>query len=78
MNTIRNNKKHFEKLHSVVLVKKENSSRITIVSDEKRTADLMNKFFISIKKSLNLKPSYCKAATDIDSIMKTCKNHISK
>ena len=78
MNTIRNNKTFWKTVQRCFSKKGKNSSRITIVSDEKRTANLMNKFFISIKKSLNLKPSYCKAATDIDSIMKTYKNHISK
>ena len=49
MNTIRNNKTFWKTAQRCFSKKGKYSSRITIVSDEKRTADLMNKFFISIK-----------------------------
>ena len=49
----------------------------TILNDEERLADLMNKNFINITKNLNLKPSTCNTTTDFYCVRKTCENHIS-
>ena len=84
MNAIRKDKIYSKIARRCFSKKGNNSSQIaliesnTITSDKKRIADLMNKFFINIKKkTLNLKPSNCKIITGIDSIIKTFENHIS-
>ena len=76
------NKKFWKTVRSYFSDKDNNSSKITlienntIVSDEEKIADLMNEYFISIIKNLNLKLSACNATTDIDSIIRTFENHI--
>ena len=75
--------KHFGKLFDLISMIKVTTSKITLIevntilNDEERLADLMNKNFINITKNLNLKPSTCNATTDFDCVRKTCENHIS-
>ena len=75
--------KHFGKLFDLISVIKVTTSKITLIevntilNDEERLADLMNKNFINITKNLNLKPSTCNTTTDFDCVRKTCENHIS-
>ena len=63
--------------------KDNKSSKITLVenniviADEKRVAELMNKYFINITKNLNLKALIINTTDDIQSLTKNYENHIS-
>ena len=62
---------------------KDKSSKTTLVesniviADEKRVAELMNKYFINITKNLNLKAPISNTTDDIQSLTKKDENHIS-
>ena len=59
------------------------SSKITfvenniVIADEKRVANLMKKYFINIRKNLNLKAPIINTTDDIQSLTKKYENHIS-
>ena len=63
--------------------KDNKSSKITliendiVIADEKRVAELMNKYFINITKNLNLKAPIINTTDDIQSLTKNYDNHIS-
>ena len=63
--------------------KDNKSSKITLVenniviADEKRVAELMNKYFINITKKLNLKAAIINTTDDIQSLTKNYENHIN-
>ena len=48
-----------------------------VIADEKRVAELMNKYFINITKNLNLKAPIINTTDDIQSLTNNYKNNIS-
>ena len=63
--------------------KDNKSSKITlfenniVIADEKRVAELMNKYFVNITKNLNLKAPIINTTEDVQSLTKNYDNHIS-
>ena len=63
--------------------KDNKSSKITlfenniVIADEKRVAELMNKYFVNITKNLNLKALIINTTEDVQSLTKYYNNHIS-
>ena len=49
----------------------------TVIGDEKRVAELINKYFINIIKNLHLKDPIIKTTDDIQCLTKNFKSHIS-
>ena len=69
--------KHFGKLSGRISVIKTINQYCYTVADEKRVAELMNKYFINITKNLNLKVLIINTTDDIQSLAKDYDNHIS-
>ena len=80
---IGDNKTFWETVRPYFSDKDNKSSKITllendiVIADEKRVAELMNKYFINITKNLNLKAPIINTTDDIQSLTKNYDNHIS-
>ena len=80
---ITDNEKFWKTIRPYFTDKEYNQTKTTIVekdsiiTDEKKTAALMNNCFINITKNLDLKPSAASNTSDIDEITKHFDDHIS-